>query len=196
VSYARRGRWPAAAVVAVAAATASVGFLSHGSGAEAAAPTFKYGLLDRAAIAGDAGPLSPTTTDKVSRRVRTSVPGASEWVRSGDGQICVIGDAPNTTSPNEVAPAFACAATANLASSGGLLTLTAEGTDTGTGRFEYSIIGVAPDGVKEVQATLPDGTVQTAPVSQNGFQLEADQEVESVNVVAQGQSYTVALEGK
>jgi hypothetical protein len=180
--------------VAVAVAAASIGFLTHGS-AQAAAPAYKYGLLDRAAITGDAGPLSPTTTDKVSRRVRTTVPGVSEWVRSGDGQICVIGDAPNTASPNEVAPAFACAATANLASSGGLLTLTAEGKDS-DGKFESSIIGVAPDGVTEVQANLPDGTVQSVPVSQNGFQLETDQEVASVNVVTQSQSYTVALEGK
>jgi hypothetical protein len=183
----------AALLVTGIAATTLIAASSRDSAeaaAPASAPAYQYGVFRRLATQADSGPVNPSLVGS-SRAIHALVLGATEWVSQSDGETCVTGDVPNTRTPNEVAPGFACAPTENLASTGGVLTLMAEvPTDHGT---EYSVIGLAPDGVRQIDAVLPDGSTRSVPVGENGFQFESDTRIDALAVTSADKNFNVAL---
>jgi hypothetical protein len=133
-------------------------------------PSDAYAVFSRGEEARTAPADLPLAPD-ASIRAITARPGFAQWVAADDEQICITGYGPGTRVRGQVTPPRACAPAASVEAAGGASFLTT--TWSPDGKTETTtVLGLVPDGTKDVSVTLADGTEATVPVVDNAVQYE------------------------
>ncbi len=172
----RRNLLIALGLSAVAIAAGCVIVLSEPAHSSVPAPSpnvlAHYSVFGSTQTAADSLPSDAPWSASLSRRQSTRYAGIGQWATVDGDTLCAVSA---TTATSAFGPGRVCDEASTLERDDQLLIGgSASGSGSQTPGVVTFLYGLAPDGVSSVDVTFTDGTSQTVPVAENGFQLDLE----------------------
>lgn len=128
-----------------------------------------YSVFNSTQTAADNLPADSPWSASLSRRQATRYAGIDQWATVDRDTICAVSQAAKAST---FGPGRTCDEASTLEQDGQLLIGgSASGGESQTPGVVTYLYGLAPDGVSSIDVTFTDGSSQTVPVVDNGFQL-------------------------
>jgi hypothetical protein len=162
-----------AALLVIALATGAAIVLSESARSSADTPSpnvlAHYSVFSSTQTASDSLPADAPWSASLSRRQPTRYPGIDQWATVDRDTICAVSE---TTHTSTFGPGRICDEASTLEQDGQLLIGGgATGSESQTPGVVTFLYGLAPDGISSIDVAFTDGSSQTVPVLENGFQL-------------------------
>lgn len=130
-----------------------------------------YSVFSRSQAASDSLPAKAPWAASLSRRQSTRYSGISQWATVDGDTICAVSE----TRTSALGPGRVCDEASTLEQDGQILIGGgASGSESQTPGVVTYLDGLAPDGVSSINVAFTDGSSQTVPVVENGFQLDLE----------------------